>query len=314
MHQHGGVEDAEDDVRLPLDVDEGGGHEVAEGEVEGPVGRGGERDGLAAHAQRVEFRRVDPGDGAPGGRVGGDEEVGAGDDGFGGGPADGPGGFGRVVDAVGAGVVAVGLEEATVGEHPGHHAQGAEEEGGAPAPAVDEEEGRDGEEDVDDVLDARGDEERVAGEAGHGEDISNVVHHHVHSCQLRPDLDKDADVGPVDHVWLEEFEERGVGVLAFEFAHVFDVLVFLQDERAVGVSLAVDEGEHGVAVFPAVFAREPAGGFGQEAHADEEKDGRDHLDTPWDAEGGGAVDFRAAVGDVEHDHDAPGDCPLLSPD
>ena len=163
-------------------------------------------------------------------------------------------------------------------------------------------------------MDAGGDEEVVAREAGHGEDVGYIVHHYVHSCELGPDLREDADVGPVDHVGLEELEEGGVGVAAFEFANVFNVLEFLGDEGAVWVTFAVDEGEHGMAVFPAIFAREPARGFGEEAHADEEKDGRDHLDTPRDAECGGAVDFRAAVGNVEHDHDAPGDSPLLSPD
>ena len=66
-------------------------------------------------------------------------------------------------------------------------------------------------------------------------------------------------MGPVDHVWFKQLEERGVGVVAFEFANVFDVLEFLGDEGAIWVSLPVDEGEHGMAVFPAVVAREPAG-------------------------------------------------------
>lgn len=66
-----------------------------------------------------------------------------------------------MIHALGAGVVAVGFQEPAVGEHPGHHAQGAEQEGRAPAPAVDEEEGRDREDDVDYVLDARGHEEVV---------------------------------------------------------------------------------------------------------------------------------------------------------
>ena len=314
VHQHGQVEDAEDDVRLPLDVDESGRDEVAEGEVEGPVRRRGERDGLAAHAQRVQFGRVDPGDGAPGRGVRGDEEVGAGDDGFGGGARDGPGGFGHVADALGAGVVAVGLEQAAVGEHPRHHAQGAEQQGRPAAPAVDEEEGRDGEGHVDDVLDAGGDEEVVAGEAGHGEDVGDVVHHDVHARQLGPDLREDANVGPVEHVGLEELQEGRVGVAPFELAHGFDVLELLDDERAVRVASAVDEGEHGVAVFPAILAREPAGGLGQEVHADQEEDRRDHLDAPGDTEGGRAVDLGAAVGYVEHDHDAPGDGPLLGAD
>lgn len=107
VHEHGEVEDAEDDVGFPLDVFEGGRDEVAEGEVEGPVGGGGERDGFAADAEGVEFRRVDPGDGAPGGGVGGDEQIGTGDDGFGRGPGDGPGSFGGVVHALGARVVTV---------------------------------------------------------------------------------------------------------------------------------------------------------------------------------------------------------------
>ena len=179
MHEHRDVEDAKDDVRLPLYVFKGWRDEVAQREIERPVRGRGQRDRLAAHAQRVEFRRVDPGDGAPGRSVRGDEEVGAGDDGLGRRARDGPGGLGRVVDALGAGVVAVGFQEPAVCEHPGHHAEGAEEEGRAAAPAVDEEEGGDGEDDVDDVLDAGGDEEVVAGEAGHGEDVGDVVHHNL---------------------------------------------------------------------------------------------------------------------------------------
>ena len=108
-------------------------------------------------------------------------------------------------------------------------------------------------------MDARGDEEVVAGEPGHGEDVSDVVHHDIHACQLRPDLREDTNVGPVDHVWLEELEERSVGVVAFEFAHSFYILEFLDNKRAVRVAFSVDEGEHGVTVFPAIFPCEPAG-------------------------------------------------------
>ena len=48
--------------------------------------------------------------------------------------------------------------------------------------------------------------------------------------QLGPDLGKDTDVGPVDHVWLEELEVCHVCVVALEFAHVLDVLQFSHDE------------------------------------------------------------------------------------
>ena len=86
-------------------------------------------------------------------------------------------------------------------------------------------------------------------------------------------------MGPVDHFWFEELQERSVGVVAFELAHVFYILEVLDDERAVRVAFPVDEGEHGMAVFPAIFPGQPAGRFGQEAHADEEQDCRDYLDT-----------------------------------
>lgn len=55
MQEHGGAEDAEEDVYFPLNILESWRHEVAECEVEGPVGRGGERDGFAADAEGKEF-------------------------------------------------------------------------------------------------------------------------------------------------------------------------------------------------------------------------------------------------------------------
>ena len=60
VQEHGDAEDAEDDVDLPLDVDKSGGHEVTEGEVEGPVGGGGEGNGFTADAKGVEFGGIDP--------------------------------------------------------------------------------------------------------------------------------------------------------------------------------------------------------------------------------------------------------------
>lgn len=107
MHEHCEVEDAEDDVSFPLDVFESGRDEVTEGEIEGPVRGGGECDGFAADAKRVEFGRVDPGDWTPGGGEGGDEQIGTGDDGFGWGPGDGPGSFGGVIYALWARIVTV---------------------------------------------------------------------------------------------------------------------------------------------------------------------------------------------------------------
>ena len=175
MDEHGRTKDAEKDIGAPLDIDEGGGDEVAKGEIESPIGRRGERDGFAADAQRIELRWIDPRDRTPGRSEGSDEEVREGDDGFGGRAGDGIGRSGRVVDAVGSGIVAVADEDAAVGEEPGHHEGGADEEGGTTAPAVDVEEGRHGHDDVDDVLDRGGHEQVVSRETGHGEDVGDVV-------------------------------------------------------------------------------------------------------------------------------------------
>ena len=109
-------------------------------------------------------------------------------------------------------------------------------------------------------------------------------HHDVHACQLGPDLGEDADVGSVDHVRFEQLEVRDVGVVALELAHVLDILELSGNEGAVRVAFAVDEGENGMAIFPAVLASQPPRRFGQEDHAEEETDGRDHLKSPWDAE------------------------------
>lgn len=173
VDEHGYTEDAKDNVHLPADIDERRRDEVAEGKVEGPVAGRGERNGLASDAVGVQLGRVGPGDGTPGWCVGGDEEVGAGDDGAGGGAGDLGGGFRDVVDAVGAGIGAVGGEDAGVGEEPGCHQSGADEEGWTTAPAVHEEEGGDGHQYVDDVLDGGGDQVGVLCQTSHGEYVSD---------------------------------------------------------------------------------------------------------------------------------------------
>lgn len=60
MESHHGTEDTEDDVRLPFDVGEGGGHEVGQRKVEDPVSCGGETDALGTVFQREDFGGVDP--------------------------------------------------------------------------------------------------------------------------------------------------------------------------------------------------------------------------------------------------------------
>ena len=62
----------------------------------------------------------------------------------------------------------------------------------------------------------------------------------VHAGKLRPDLGEDTNVGAVDHVWLEQFEVRHIGVSALKLAHIFDFLEFLKDEWRFTVALGVD--------------------------------------------------------------------------
>lgn len=72
--------------------------------------------------------------------------------------------------------------------------------------------------------------------------IPLTIHHHVHSCQLRPDLGEDTDVESVDHVRLDEFKVRNVLGLGLERYEFTDFLKFFQDERCIAVTLGMDEG------------------------------------------------------------------------
>ena len=63
---------------------------------------------------------------------------------------------------------------------------------------------------------------------------------------------------PVDHLGLEQLEVRYIGILAFEFAHVLNLLKFVQDERRIAVAFGMDEGQHTMALLPAVVASQPS--------------------------------------------------------
>lgn len=191
--------------------------------------------------------------------------------------------------------MAVAAKQAGIGEEPDSHEGSADEEGGAAAPAIDVEERWDSHDDIDNILDGGGDEERGAGEAGHGEDVGDVVHHHVHACQLGPDLSEDADMCPVDHIGLEELEVRDVGVFPFKFDLVADLFELRDHERCVWIAFAVDEDEDVARVVPAVLAAKPTGRLGQEDHTAEEDYCRDHLEAPRDTEGFGTFKERAPV-------------------
>lgn len=54
---------------------------------------------------------------------------------------------------------------------------------------------------------------------------------------------------------------------------------------------------------------EPTRAFGEHSHTETEDDSRNHLQTPWNAEGRDTVDVRAAELDEVLDEDTPSDGP-----
>jgi hypothetical protein len=135
----------------------------------------------------------------------------------------------------------------------------------------------------------------------------------------------------VDHLRLEQLKVCYVGISAFKFTHLLDLVELKQHEWRIAIALCVDKSQHAVAFFPAVIARQPSvprsavsqPGFGdrdlpgtlwEEKESKKEEDGGNHLQAPWDAEGRCSVDVTAAVADVEHDQNTPGDGPLLGAD
>lgn len=107
-----------------------------------------------------------------------------------------------------------------------------------------------------------------------------TVHHHIHACQLRPDLSEHPDVGAVEILRVEQLPVSNVGELCLKRARCLDILQLVLDEGAVGIAFAVDQGQDLVALFPPVFACEPARRLWHEEHEAEEEDCRQHLNTP----------------------------------
>ena len=131
--------------------------------------------------------------------------------------------FGNVINASWWCWLAVGGQETGIAIHPDGHEGRADQKWHASSPSIDEDQGKDCHPDVDDILDGGGNETSVAAQTSHTEDVDDIVHHHihtltqsqynitldsgeVHTCELRPNLSEDTDVGAVDHVRFEEFE------------------------------------------------------------------------------------------------------------
>lgn len=140
----------------------------------------------------------------------------------------------------------------------------------------------------------------------------------VHAAKLRPNLGEGTNHGTVDHLRSEEIQVGDVGVAALKLAHVLDVLQLIGDKGVVRVTLAMNEAENVAGFLPAVFACKPARRLRERDHENEKKSSGEHLETPRKTPSSCAVviglvvaNERGAVGNVEHDENAPGNGPLL---
>lgn len=127
---------------LPLDVFERGRREERESEIHGPIPERCKRDGFRPDVQGKDLRGVNPSDWTPGGSIGGDEEITAGDDSFRRtGLIHNPSDCGDVVDAAGH-CVAVDCHQGTLGEQPHCKKKAPCHHHSAPGPFIDEHERR----------------------------------------------------------------------------------------------------------------------------------------------------------------------------
>lgn len=181
----------------------------------------------------------------------------------------------------------------------------------ATTPLVDPEDGGDGESDVENVVDGVGDEvDPATGETGTFEDVDDVVHHDVHTGKLRPHLDSAAEVDTPQNAGLEEIEV-GLGTfVTLELDLGPDFSVLEKDELILLVASTVKVGEDLEGLGFAALVEQPTGRLGEPEHADGENEGGDGLKTPWNTEGGLAVDIGAAEFDEVLEKDTPGDSPL----
>lgn len=246
----------------------------------------------------MDVEKTYPGRRAPGGGEGSDEEVGAGDDGLGGRRVahEHPGNV--VQGGVGARVGGtVGALDGAGDEEPSHHHERASEQSGATTEAVEVEDGRESKGDVDDVLNRGSEEGRT--DAGSLHDVDDVVHHDVHTAELRPHLNGHAEDDTLEHARSDESLERRDGLLTLEAKSFLNLVVLGKHLGVVDIAASVKVGENLKSLLPAVLAGEPTGRARQEEHADEQDSTGDNLDTPGNTEGGSALvgGLGAAVGE-----------------
>lgn len=175
VDKHGSAEDTEDDVRLPADIGKSHGGEQTQSSVEGPVTRRGQRHSLTTHTQRVQLRRVHPRHRTPGDGVRGDEEVSRRNETLGRGTTQTHRHLRSAADTSWDDYT-VRCHDTCVRIHPDHHERRTNQERRPTAPAVHPDQGWDGHEHVDDILNRRRNQVRVTAVAGHFEHVGNIVH------------------------------------------------------------------------------------------------------------------------------------------
>lgn len=230
----------------------------------------------------------------------------------------------RVValDGPGSSGVALGLElgselahETTDEEEPKSHEDGADQEDGATTPTIDEENGRDGHEDVEDVLDGGGLEVSVlASDSGTLEDEDNVVHGDVHAGKLRPRLEGNSEEDTAGVGGLEEFGVRAGGESAVEGDGILDFLELGLDIGVVLVTVSAQVSKDLKSLLGTALIGQPTGGVREDGDTSKKNDTGNDLDTPGDTEGGVRLNEGATVLDEVLDQDTPSNSPLLEGD
>lgn len=82
---------------------------------------------------------------------------------------------------------------------------------------------------------------------------------YIHAGELRPDLNGDGKVCPVDHLWFEEGEETDGGSVSVHLHSFLQFIVLCQDNRIVVLAFSMQVGQHIPSVIPSLVLSQPPG-------------------------------------------------------
>ena len=311
---HANTEGSKDEVGAVLDILKSWGNSVGQDEVESPVGSSGERDGLGTDTKRVNLSRVGPRNGSPRDGEGADEEVRASNDSLGSSVvvSDGPGGGGIAVRGIRR---SIATHQTTNEEEPKSHEDGSNQENRAATPTIDEQDSRDGHDNVEDVLDGGSLQVGVlACDTGTLEDEDDVVHGNVHSCELRPGLESHTEEDTLGIRVTEQFTVRAGSKSAIKVDGILNLPELGDDFRVVLITVGAQVGQNLKCLIQATLVGQPARGEGEDRSTSKEDNTGDNLDTPRDTESGVRFNEGATILDKVLDQDTPSNSPLLKRD